>query len=46
MWFLDHVEVRHPLHATAAERNSGSIRVLEECGFVGLSEEEGGASDG
>jgi RimJ/RimL family protein N-acetyltransferase len=39
--FLDHAEVRRPLHAAVAEHNAGSIRVLEKCGFTVVGEEEG-----
>ena len=39
--FLDHAEVRRPLHAAVAKHNVGSIRVLEKCGFAVVGEEDG-----
>jgi RimJ/RimL family protein N-acetyltransferase len=39
--YLDAVETR-PLHARVAPHNTGSIRVLEKCGFRFVGEEDGG----
>ncbi len=41
--FLDEVSAR-PLFARAAKDNTGSIRVLEKCGFVVVDEERGFAN--
>ena len=38
--FLDHQNVR-PLYARAAKDNSGSLRVLEKCGFQRIGEDKG-----
>jgi RimJ/RimL family protein N-acetyltransferase len=38
--FLNHAEVRRPLHAGVAKHNVGSIRVLEKCDFTIISEED------
>ena len=41
--FLNVVEVR-PLHGRAAKDNSGSIRVLQKCGFSIIGEDKGFAN--
>lgn len=38
--FLDHIKVR-PLYARAAKDNSGSLQVLEKCGFTRIGEDKG-----
>jgi RimJ/RimL family protein N-acetyltransferase len=38
--FLNHAEVRRPLHAGVAKHNAGSIRVLEKCGFTIIRKED------